>query len=443
MPHLLPTVRNTIIRHRLLDAGNCYLVALSGGADSVALLLVLQKLGYEVEAAHCNFHLRGEESEYDEDFCRVLCRQRGIPLHVTHFDTPTEAKKKGESIEMAARRLRYAWFEELCAERSCTAVCTGHHRDDNVETLLLNLCRGTGIHGLTGMAHRRDNVVHPLLDATRAAILAFLEEEGQGHVTDSSNADTHFKRNLVRHELLPLLRRLNPSIEQTLLNNMQKLQAAEEAYDSIAGKAVNDLAEYTPYGVRYDLSRLEYAAQLEGIGHAYGFNDDTIRAIREAGVEGGRALYESATHLGCLYRGKLEICARPKEFAPIVLHPDETFDLPARARLTLRLLKRDELANIPRRANCVAMDFDKVSGKLTYRRVAQGDRFRPYGLNGSKLVSDYLTDCRLSQVSRRHVCTLCDERGILWLVGLRPDGRIAITENTQRILLVEYSTPTP
>ncbi len=434
MASLLATVRATLSRHALLERECRYLVALSGGADSVALLLVLQQLGYTIEAAHCNFHLRGDESECDERFCQSLCLRLNIPLHIAHFDTEAQARANGESIEMAARRLRYGWFDQLCAERLCAAVCTGHHSDDNVETMLLNLCRGTGIHGLTGMAYRRDNVVRPLLDARRTDIVAFLEREGQEYVTDTSNADTRFKRNLVRHELLPLLHRLNPSIEQTLLGNMQKLRAAEEAYDHLGREAVEVLAEPMPHGVAYELGKLRHAAAFDAIGRKYGFTADTIRAIRCAEAEGCRALFESAAHLACIYRGRLEISSRPQDFAPFSVAAEGECSLPDGGLLRLRIMSREELTDIPREAEKVALDYDKVTGGLTYRRIKQGDRFRPYGMRGTKLVSDYLTDCKLSQISRLWVCALCDERGILWLAGHRPDARAVITPQTRRVL---------
>ncbi len=437
MSCLLASVRTTISRHELLKKGDRYLVALSGGADSVALLLVLKRQGYDIEAAHCNFRLRGEESKRDERFCISLCQRLNIKLHIQHFDTVAEAQTHGESIEMAARRLRYDWFDRLCAERHCEAVCTGHHSDDNVETMLLNLCRGTGIHGLTGMAYRRDNIIRPLLDVRRTEVLDFLEEEGQDYITDSSNADTRFKRNLVRHELLPLLRRLNPSIEQTLLGNMEKLRAAEEVYDGIGKQAVETLAEPLPHGVAYNLRSLQYAAAFDAIGRTFCFSADTMRAIRQVEDESCRALFESPTHIACIYRGRLEVSPQPYDFVPLRLEADEQYDLPDGGRLCLRLMERDALKEIPREPERVALDYDKVCGALTYRRIKQGDRFRPFGLQGTKLVSDFLTDCRFSQVSRLWACVLCDEQGILWLAGQRPDHRATITSQTHRVLYVE------
>ena len=209
----------------LHNAAPNLLVALSGGADSVALLLCLHELGYNVCAAHCNFQLRGEESERDEAFCRNLCKRLGIMLHVCRFDTRQVAHGRNISIEMAARDLRYEWFERLRKEMGCDFTALAHHRDDNIETLLQHIGRGSGIHGLTGMPQRRNHIVRPLLNVSRHDILEYLKEKGQDYVTDSTNADTIYQRNLVRHELIPLLERMNPNIRQTLCDMMQRMRA--------------------------------------------------------------------------------------------------------------------------------------------------------------------------------------------------------------------------
>ncbi len=435
MPELAAIVRAAVAAHHLLSPAKRYLVALSGGGDSVALLAILQEMGLPIEAAHCNFHLRGAESDGDEAFCRNICAAREVKLHVRHFQTAAEARKNGESIEMAARRLRYDWFSRLCADRRCEAVCVAHHRNDNIETLLLNLVRGTGIHGLTGMAYRRGNVIRPLLDATRNDILNYLKTNGLRFVTDSSNADTRYKRNLVRHELLPLLRRLNPSVEETLLGDMLKLQAAEEAYDSI-GNAVLQQAMATPHGVRFALNGLKYKAQFDAIGRAYGFPAETMRAICQNRGMNERARYDAPLYLAAIYRGWLEVVKRPNTFSPVTLPAEgETFT-PDGQRIGLRLMSRDELEVIPRDTRTAAIDADNICGALHYRAAAAGDRFRPFGMKGSKLVSDFLTDRHCSRLERMWAGVVCDDNGILWLCGHRPDRRAAITSDTTRVLLI-------
>ena len=214
---ILQQVAGFIARNQLLAADNKYIVALSGGADSVALLLIMKALGYDVEAAHCNFHLRGKESERDENFCVSLCESLGIILHRIHFDTLTYAQLHKVSIEMAARDLRYSYFEQLRRDINADAICVAHHKDDNVETILLNLVRGTGMNGLTGISPRNGFILRPLLCIGREDILEYLEAENQDYVTDSSNLVDDVQRNKIRLNVLPLLENVNPAVKDNIL----------------------------------------------------------------------------------------------------------------------------------------------------------------------------------------------------------------------------------
>ena len=224
-------VRQFIEHQELLQKGDRILVALSGGADSVALLRVLLQLGYTCEAAHCNFHLRGEESNRDETFVRNLCQQLNIQLHVQHFDTTSYAKANGISIEMAARNLRYNWFEELRQETGCQWIAVAHHQDDSIETFLLNLIRGTGIKGLRGIQPKNGYVVRPLLCVNREEILDYLQHLGQPFVNDSTNQQHDYTRNKIRLDLLPLLETINPSIRESLLQTANHLNEVHLIYN--------------------------------------------------------------------------------------------------------------------------------------------------------------------------------------------------------------------
>ena len=212
----LRKIEQFIEQKELMNKSQLYLVALSGGADSVALLLALKKLGYNIEAAHCNFHLRGEESDRDEDFCKNLCRELDIKLHLAHFDTQTNASLHGISIEMAARNLRYNYFEALLKDINASAVCVAHHKDDSAETLLLNLIRGTGIEGLTGIKSKNNRIVRPFLCVRRNEIINYLEQRNQSFVTDSSNLVNDVQRNKIRLDVMPLLQTINPLVVEHL-----------------------------------------------------------------------------------------------------------------------------------------------------------------------------------------------------------------------------------
>ena len=219
-----------IDQEKLFTREDKILVTLSGGADSVALLRLLLAMGYTCEAAHCNFHLRGDESVRDEMFVRELCLQLEVPLHVQHFQTTEEAEKRHISIEMAARELRYAWFEQLRLQQGANVIAVAHHKDDSVETLLLNLIRGTGINGLLGIRPKNGNIVRPLLCLDRKEITEYLQEIGQSYVTDSTNLQDEYTRNKIRLNLLPLMQEINPSVKESLLRTAEHLNDAALLY---------------------------------------------------------------------------------------------------------------------------------------------------------------------------------------------------------------------
>ena len=213
---MIDKVRIYIEREIGLRPDDLVLVALSGGADSTALLLIMKELGYEVKALHCNFHLRGEESNRDQAFVEELCKQNDVPLSVRHFDTEQYAKEQGISIEMAARDLRYDWFREELKALKASCIAVAHHRDDQAETILLNLLRGTGLRGLTGMRPKHDSIIRPLLCLSREEILEYLESKGQDFVTDSTNSERIAQRNRLRLDVIPLLRDINPAAVEHL-----------------------------------------------------------------------------------------------------------------------------------------------------------------------------------------------------------------------------------
>lgn len=238
MDKFLKDTHQYIIDHTHLDCSqDRLLVALSGGADSVCLLMVLRHLGYRCGAAHCNFHLRGAESDRDEYFVRQFCQTHDVPLHIAHFDTRQEAAARHESIELAARRLRYQWFSDLTRTEGYDALCVGHHRDDNIETLLLNIVRGTGIQGLCGMepdtySHEFQlRIVRPLLSMSHHDIEQWLTSQQQTWITDSTNLEDCATRNRIRHHVIPLLTELNPAAPQNLQRTISNLRDVRQLYD--------------------------------------------------------------------------------------------------------------------------------------------------------------------------------------------------------------------
>lgn len=428
-------------------SGERLLVALSGGADSVALLLLAAEADVLGAAAHCNFHLRGEESDRDEQFVRTLCEKLGVKLFVQHFSTTTEAERLGESVEMAARRLRYEWFKTLCKEEQLTGVAVAHHRDDNAETLLLNLLRGTGLKGLTGMRRDRTEnglrVVRPLLDVSRTDILGYLEARGQDYVTDSTNADSHYRRNKIRHEVLPLLRTINPRIVQTLHETAQLLADAERLCQYGADQLRKQLVKgnHDHEGLEIDREALQSAPAAASLLHEwlspYGFTATQTNEALEMRTGG---LLESGQYLLTRTPSALQLLRRPTPLAPIALPlQGGEIQLPDGRTLSLQSLSRTALKAIPKEPEAVALDADRIEGSLQLRSITEGDRFTPFGMKGSRLVSDYLTDLHRSRIDKLSALAVTDRAGIVWLVGERLDERLRITRQTQRILLLKIN----
>ncbi len=407
------------------------LAALSGGADSVALLLALQTLGYDVAAAHCNFRLRGEESDRDEQFVRDLCARRKVPLYVTRFDTRAHAAAQGISIEMAARELRYDYFEQLRRTNDLDYIAVAHHRDDNAETLLLNLLRGSGLHGLTGIKPRNGHVVRPLLDVSRADVEAFLKDSKETYVIDSSNLVDDVLRNKLRLHILPQLRALNPSIDRTLHDTAGRLGEAAELYDA----AVEDVRRRVMTGDVIDLPVLEREKAPRTVLYEllapYGFSGRQVEEIflHREGAAG--KCYESAGWRLLRDRGRLVLKRKGEEEA------DEESSADLADFLKIEFVPRTPAFKIPKEPHVACLDAAKCTEPLSVRRIRKGDRFTPYGMKGSKLVSDYLTDRKRTRFEKEEQWVVCCGDKIAWLVGERPDARFCITETTQMVIRIE------
>lgn len=417
-----------------------WLVALSGGADSVCLFRMLLRLGFRIEAAHCNFHLRGAESDRDERFVRDLCVAWGVRLHVASFDTRAEVARTGESIEMAARRLRYEWFDRLRAERSADCIAVAHHKEDSAETLLLNLLRGSGLRGLCGICPRNGQVVRPLLPLGRGDIELYLKALGQGYVTDSTNLQPDCRRNEVRLRLLPLMAGINPSVCDTLAATAGRLAEAEAVY-----RAAIDAARPTAFdGRRIPFSALRGFPSPEALFHElvapYGFTAAQEEALLRAGHSGVRVYSERWE----LLRDRDAFLLFPRTVEPVSLQADCTrpgslslrpFGLGLRLEWDSFPIPAQGFA-IPREATVFCADADafRGNGKLLLRTPCEGDRFLPFGMRGSKLVSDFLTDRKFDRRRKALQPLLLDGERIAWVVGLRPARPFCLTASTRRVL---------
>ena len=440
-----------IKKYKLLNTNDLYLVALSGGADSVALLLLLKEAGYLVHAAHCNFHLRGAESDRDEGFCVELCRELGIELHRAHFDTRAYADLHKVSIEMAARELRYNWFAQLSKDLGAAGVCVAHHRDDSVETVLLNLVRGTGLRGLTGIQPKNERVVacgqnlqeqlklvvlRPLLCVSRAEIETFLAEKGQKYVTDSTNLEADVLRNKIRLQVLPMLRELNPAVSENILRTAENLAEAQEVLDAVVGKYkdsnILELSELEKYGSS------EYVV-FEWLKN-YGFNGNQVRQILEAesgGIVNSATGYDVLKDRSRLIVEKTEnypqgvrnVTSRPSK--RIVVPEEGTYVLDENNTFRVRKCA----VYVSKEPHVATLDAAKVHFPLTIRGVEEGDRMQPYGMRGTKLLSDLMTDLKMNVFEKRRQLVVVDVQGVIvWAAGLRTDQRVAVSNQTKEVL---------
>lgn len=434
-------VRKFIARHQLLSQDGKYLVALSGGADSVCLLRVLIELGYQVEAIHCNFNLRGKESDRDELFCDNLCKSLQVPFHRVHFDTREYASLHHVSIEMAARDLRYGYFKQLCHDIQANGICVAHHRDDCVETMLINLVRGTGIHGLTGIAPKNELIIRPLLEVGRQEIIEYLEAIHQDYVTDSSNLIDDVVRNKIRLNVIPLLREINPSASENIARTATRLVEAERLFDWALEKRAEEcvmMKDNESIVIDFRLaSQNEYI--LFHLLSPYGFSPIQIEQISENDGEQSGKEWQSVSHIALIDRDRLLVHRLEEKRSPMLIPEEGKYVFSSKVSLSFQQFERHADFVIRRCKDVACLDADMVQFPLTVRYVENGDRFVPFGMNGSKLVSDFLTDCKMSLYDKRQQLVVTDaQHHIIWLVNQRLDHRFRITEKTKRILLIRF-----
>ena len=433
---MVDKISKYISEHKLLSDGDKVIATLSGGADSVALLHILRRLGYNCIAVHCNFHLRGDESVRDQHFVEELCKHLNIPLYVIDFDTELYARENKLSIEMAARTLRYKEFEKIRLEESATAIAVAHHRDDSAETLLLNLMRGCGIRGLHGIRPKNGHIIRPLLCIGRNDILQYLQDRGIEYVIDSTNLSSDYTRNKVRLELLPLMAQINPSIEETIADTAERLAEAEEIYNQAIEEATGRVLSDSTI----DISKLKQekapGTLLHEILSPYGFNSAQVRDIlANIDSESGRR-YKAAEWEVIKDRERLIITPKGEEFSKIPLPQEGEVSTP---HGLLRIDRNIYNGSIPKQRNIATLDTAKIEFPLTLRNTKKGDRFHPFGMRGTKLISDYLTDRKRSIIEKEQQLVVTDANdNILWLVGERPSAICSVGNNTTEVITLEW-----
>ena len=413
------------------------LVALSGGADSVALLLTLLELGIDCRAAHCNFHLRGEESMRDECFVRDLCQRLEVPLTVKEFDVAAHQQSHGGSTEMACRELRYTWFEQERQQKECALIAVAHHADDQVETFFLNLLRGTGVRGLSGMTKLNGNIWRPLLNVSRSDIIDYLKSVEQDYVNDSTNAQNDFRRNRLRNIVLPLMETQFPQAHERILDTMSNLALDHEVLNSLVSEVLPDERhiDITSLCARQQAPTLLY----HRIRHL-GFNrDQCVQAITAARQGHSGRQFQVDGYVLYVNRQTLDI--EPAETTPDVEIPvDLTSDFESPVHISVSHNNAPFSPMMCDGKHTVAFNKQILDcQRIVLRHWRRGDRMKPFGLKGSKLVSDLFADFKLSNTAKRELWLFEADGVILWVLGLRASALYPVPKESQDYLLLRMT----
>ena len=431
-------IQQYIIQHQLLSGEKPVVVGISGGADSVALLHILVSLGYKCIAAHCNFNLRGDESSRDEQFTTDFTQRLQVPLCKISFETNKYAQENRLSVEMAARELRYRWFEELLNTYDADAVAVAHHRDDSVETLLINLTRGSGLTGLTGIKPKNGNVVRPLLCVSREDIYAYIENNGLEYVTDSSNSSDIYTRNFIRLKVIPLLEEINPSVKASLARTANHLYDASLIYNHSIEEARRVIIQNNRLSISALLSFPAPATILYEMLKPYGFSRTVCESIFTVLDKDSGKIFYSSTHRLLKDRSDLliDVLSGEDNRAYLINLEDDNVDLPVELKPEIVVIKEDY--QIEKDRKFAYFDFDKLSFPLVLRHWQEGDWFVPFGMKGKKKISDYFSDKKFSLFDKEKTWLLCSGQDVIWIVGERTDNRYRIEKTTKRVLKLKF-----
>lgn len=441
---MLETVQFYIQQQNLSNSGTPILVACSGGIDSMVLINVLQKLNYTIAIAHCNFQLRFEESNEDEKFIEQYANENSIPFHVIKFDTKALKKEKNISTQMAARELRYEWFEQIRKENHYHKIAVAHHLDDQIETILLNLSKGTGIQGLAGMQAKNEFIIRPMLEISRQQIINYASENNIEYREDSSNASDDYQRNKLRHHVLPILKEINPDLSNTMrafierMNDYQVLNA--EYIEQIKKKCYTEKEGIVEIKLGFIKSHSAGKTILYHLTKNMGIHADMLQkiiAVKESGKQ-----FITDTHRLIVDRKSLFITNKENENEQHLLFTE----IPKQFcfnqyKIQCSLVPIQEL-NIKTSPRYAYFDADKIEFPLLLRKAKEGDYFYPFGMSksktpgkvGKKKLSKYFKDEKFSLLDKEHAAVLFSGEKLIWLINHRTDDRFKVTPSTKRIL---------
>jgi tRNA(Ile)-lysidine synthase len=432
-----------IEQHHLFDRDSMPLVALSGGVDSVALVHLLKTAGYPFAIAHCNFQLRAEANA-DEEFCRQIAINNQTPFHTIRFNTQQYASANKISIQMAARQLRYQWFDQIRQQHQYTHIVLAHHQNDAIETILLNLVRGTGIAGLHGILPKSGHLARPMLCFTRVEIERIVAENGLEYVEDSSNASVKYARNKLRHEVVPKLKELNPALEQTFENNLRHFRELEQLLEIKVAALKEQLFVYSGEEIQISVDDIKQLVPqhllLFKLLQEYGFNETTIDdVISSLDKHSGRTFESPTGNLLLLDRDKLVLSKKQTEIVKtITIMPDD--HVLSYGSFKLGILHDDAPLIVTNNPMAVSVDSSKLIYPLTMRGWQQSDHFFPLGMRGKKKLSDFFINQKIPLHQKNAIPLLVNGNGdIIWVGGYRCDERYKVTDNTKKVTIFELS----
>ena len=427
--------------NNLCDLNGKIICAVSGGVDSMVMAYILHKLELNIIIATCNFNLRDKESDKDQQLVEQFCIKNNISFRTISFDTKKYAKEKKLSIQMAARELRYNWFLKLLKAEKADYIAIAHNLNDSIETFFINLSRGTGIKGLTGIKNKNGHIIRPLLFANRDDIYNFAQKENVPFREDATNAETKYYRNYIRHKIIPLFQELNNSSFKNFENTIANIQNVEEYYRTQITSTIDNLVIKTDSSEYIDIQTILSHNNNKLIIFEWlnpkGFNKDQINNIELSIKKGdsGKIFYSDNYKL---YRESDKLLLEPlkedvNENVNIVI---ENINSKIQG-YNISIINIDKDFKISNDKNTAQLDFEKIIFPLTISEWKKGDKFQPLGMNNNKLVSDFITDLKIPSRNKHNILTLKSEEEILWIVGYRIDNRYRITENTKTILQIK------
>ncbi len=444
-------LQTTFIKHitanNLFNKNDRLLLAISGGVDSMVMLHLCRQCGFSFETAHCNFHLRSDESDRDEAFVEHYCRQAKIKVYLKHFNTTEFAKNTGISIEMAARKLRYEWFEQLRTDNNLDFILTAHHLNDEAETFHINISRGTGIRGLSGIPEKSGRIVRPMLHFTRNQIETYAKDNSIPYRTDSSNESDEFTRNKIRHRIIPELKKINPGYLESVAKTIRNLKDVKRIYLKQIEDTRKEILHEKEDKVYIDIKKLQTLSPLKTylyeLLRPYRFNESTVKDIINSFNSSPGLMFYSPTHRLIRDRENLIITKTgkiaPQEFQ--IPAPGKTYlfnkSQPDEIILHPVIIENTKGLNIPNGKKNAWFDHANIRFPLYLRKWQTGDFFYPFGMKGKKKLSNYFIDNKIPRDEKEKIWLLCSGNDIIWIVGYRTDNRYRVQKSTAQILSIE------